>query len=190
MRKLVNGLVLILVVSSSSNALAGLVGSVSVGAALPSVELLGVESGGDAGYMLGGSIGWRFGNLIQWDWVETYYMSGEQTDVSGSYTANNFSFGTGVRIGIFGDDSRFHPYASFGIAASETSTGELFNRYNWQWGFEWNAGVGFLVNITDRFAVGGRYRYRSTSISSDNAFSTNPLDINIHTIGGEIVWGH
>ena len=190
MRKLVNGLVLILVVSSSSNALAGLVGSVSVGAALPSVEELGAESGGDAGYMLGGSIGWRFGNLIQWDWVETYYMSGEQTGVSGPFTANNVSLGTGVRIGSFGDDFRFHPYASFGIAASETSTGNLFSRDNWQWGFEWNAGIGFLYNVSDRFAIGARYRYRSTSISRNNALSLNPLDINIHTIGAEIMWGH
>lgn len=186
MRKLVNALVLLLFVSVSSNALAGLVGSLSVGTAIPNIEQLGVEYDGDAGYMIGGSIGWRFGNFVQWDWVETYYMSSENA----GYTTNNVAIGTGVRIGSFGEDSRFHPYVSFGIGASETSEGDLFNIGARQWGFEWNAGLGVLYNFSDRTALGLRYRYRSTSISSNNAFSFLPLDVNIHTIGAEIVWGH
>lgn len=38
-------------------------------------------------------------------------------------------------------------------------------------------------------SLGVRYRYRSTSISSNNAFSFNALGVNIHTIGPEIMWG-
>ena len=185
------GVAYLILASSVSHA--GVVGSLSIGTAIPNVEELGVDYAGDAGYMVGGSVGWRFGDLFQWDWVETYYMAGDQTQDTGfgqvSYTASNISLGTGIRIGSFSDESKFHPYVSFGIAGSRTSIGDLFNPSTWQWGFEWNTGLGFLYKATPTTALGIRYRYRATSISGANALSPNSLDIGIHTIGAEIMWG-
>ncbi len=170
-------------------ALAGLVGTASAGVVMPNLEASSVEEAGDSGYAFGGSIGWRFGGIVQWDTVEAAYMSANQNDNLGQYTANNYSIGSGLRIGGFGGESRLHPYASFGVAASRTDLDVGGLTAVAEWGFEWNAGVGLLFDLTDEMAVGARYRYRSTSIPSFLSLPGRDVNVNLHTIAVEFVFG-
>lgn len=180
---------LILIIFSSTYAFSGVVGTGSVGVALPSLESGNSEEGGDAGYMVGGSIGWRFSGWVQWDILETYYMSADQHDSYEGYmyTGSNWTIGSGLRFGRFTADSRFHPYVSGGVAGSRTTI-ESGSVYIWQWGFEWNAGVGFLYDVGESTGLGIRYRYRSTDIPSILGYPVD-LNVNIHTVAVEFVWG-
>jgi hypothetical protein len=182
-------LILALSFSLPTAALAGLVGSASVGVVMPNLEAGGVEEAGDSGYIFGGSLGWRFGNVVQWDTIEAFYMSANQSDNLGQYTANNYSIGSGLRIGSFGKESRFHPYASFGVAGSRTDFEAGGFTLAAEWGFEWNAGVGLLFDLTDQTAAGVRYRYRSTSIPSFLGLPGLDVNVNLHTIAVEFAFG-
>ena len=82
-------LILALSFSLPAAALAGLVASGSVGVVMPNLEAGGIEEAGDSGYIFGGSLGWRFGGIVQWDTVESFYMSANQNDNLGQYTTNN-----------------------------------------------------------------------------------------------------
>ncbi len=175
--------------SLPSITLAGLVGTASVGVVMPNLEAGGVEEAGDSGYIFGGSIGWRFGGIVQWDTVETAYMSANQNDILGQYTTNNYSIGSGLRIGSFGGESRFHPYASFGVAGSRTDLEVGGFTAVAEWGFEWNAGAGLLFDLTDQMAVGARYRYRSSSIPSFLSLPGGDVNVNLHTIAVEFLFG-
>ena len=179
----------VLMMFNATYAFAGVVGTGSVGVAIPSLQIGDIEEGGDAGYMVGGSVGFRFSKWIQWDVLETYYMSADQHDQYESYmyTGSNWTVGSGFRFGQFSQDSRFHPYASIGLAGSRTNIESGYS-YTWQWGFEWNAGVGFLYDFGEETALGIRYRYRSTRISSLLGYPVN-LNVNIHTVGIEFAWG-
>jgi len=171
-----------LMVFSSSAALAGLVATASIGTAIPSVEQGGVQFDGDAGFNLGASLGIRIGDMIQWDAIEVNYMSSDQVDnLFGNYTAKDTTIGTGVRVGLFGGNSRFHPYASIGIGGTRIDVVD-------QWGFEWNVGGGILFDLTDSLAVGVRYRYRGAKIDS-SGISGSDLDVNTQTVAFEVVFG-
>jgi len=190
MHKLSSLLLAAAMISLPTVASAGMVTSVGIGVAMPSLEVNNFEEAGDSGFDIGGSIGFRFSDMVQWDTLEFHYLSADQNDGFGAYEANNLAVGTGFRVGSFGGESRLHPYASFGIGGSRTTI-EGAGVYAWQWGFEWNAGVGLLYDISDQMALGVRYRYRSTSI--DYIFGVVLLDdvsVNIHTIGLEFAFGN
>ena len=182
-------LILALSFSLPAAALAGLVASGSVGVVMPNLEAGGIEEAGDSGYIFGGSIGWRFGGIVQWDTVESFYMSANQNDNLGQYTTNNYSIGSGLRIGSFGGESRFHPFLSFGVAGSRTDLEISGLTAVAEWGFEWNAGAGLLFAISDQMAVGARYRYRSSSIPSFLGLPGADVNVNLHTIAVEFVFG-
>ena len=182
------GLILALSFSLPTAAVAGLVATASAGAVIPNLSAGSVEEAGDAGYVFGASLGWRFGDYVQWDTVEASYMSANQNDDLGQYTTDNYSIGSGFRIGSFGDGSRFHPFVSFGVAGSRTDLNVSGLTAVAEWGFEWNAGAGLIFDLTDQMAVGARYRYRSTSIPSFLSLPSG--DVNLHTVAVEIVFGN
>jgi hypothetical protein len=184
-----SGLILALSFSLPTGALAGLVASGSAGVVMPNLEAGSIEEAGDAGYVFGGSLGWRFGGIVQWDTVEAFYMSANQNDTLGQYTTNNYSIGSGLRIGSFGGESRFHPFLSFGVAGSRTDLEVAGLTEVAEWGFEWNAGAGLLFDITDSMAVGARYRYRSSAIPSFLGLPGADVNVNLHTIAVEFVFG-
>ena len=180
------GLILALSFSLPTAAVAGLVATASAGAVMPNLSAGSFEGTGDAGYVFGASLGWRFGDYVQWDTVEASYMSANQNDDLGQYTADNYSIGSGFRIGSFGDGSRFHPFVSFGVAGSRTHLDGI--ALLTEWNFEWNAGAGLIFDLTDQMAVGARYRYRSTSIPSFLSLPSG--DVNLHTVAVEFVFGN
>ena len=180
---------ILLPISIAPNAFAGFVSAASFGVVMPSLEAGNLEEAGDAGYVLGASLGWRFGDIFQWDVVDLYYMSADQDDGLGIYTASNYSAGTGIRLGSFGD-SRLQPYVSFGIAASRTDLEVSGLTSSADWGFEWNAGAGLLFSLSDSLALGVRYRYRSSSIPSVLGIPLNDVNVNLHTIAAEVSFGN
>ena len=184
------GLILALSFSLPTAAVAGLVATASAGAVIPNLSAGSVEEAGDAGYVFGASLGWRFGDYVQWDTVEASYMSANQNDDLGQYTTDNYSIGSGFRIGSFGDGSRFHPFVSFGVAGSRTDLNVSGLTAVAEWGFEWNAGAGLIFDLTDQMALGARYRYRSTSIPSILGVPVNDIDVNLHTVAVEFVFGN
>ena len=184
------GLILALSFSLPTAAVAGLVATASAGAVMPNLSAGSFEGTGDAGYVFGASLGWRFGDYVQWDTVEASYMSANQNDDLGQYTADNYSIGSGFRIGSFGDGSRFHPFVSFGVAGSRTDLNVSGLTAVAEWGFEWNAGAGLIFDLTDQMAVGARYRYRSTSIPSFLGLPSGDVNVNLHTVAVEIVFGN
>lgn len=190
MRRVIESLVFLIGISISSSAAAGLVASLSAGAAMPNIESsVSQAERNSTGFLVGGGIGMRFGDFFQWDVAETYLMGNEDDFGTNAF---NYSIGTGVRLGTFGGDSKFHPYASFGIGAGRFSVGNFISPSAWQWGFEWNTGVGVLYELSDEAALGFRYRYWSSSTSGwwdANSLSYHDLDVNIHTIGVEVLFG-
>ncbi len=183
------GLILALSFSLPTAAVAGLVATASAGAVMPNLSAGSFEGTGDAGYVFGASLGWRFGDYVQWDTVEASYMSANQKDaLLGQYKTDNHSIGSGFRIGSFGDGSRFHPFVSFGVAGSRTDLDGIAQLA--EWNFEWNAGAGLIFDLTDQIAVGARYRYRSTSIPSILGVPVNDVNVNLHTVAVEFVFGN
>jgi opacity protein-like surface antigen len=172
-----------------STALAEWVGSANIGVAIPSLAQGGVELEGDSGYSFGASLGVRLNDLVQWDTAEISYASADQSDfVLGTITTSSLALGTGVRIGLFGSDSKFHPYGSFGIGGARLSFEEAGVSVA-GWGFEWNIGAGLLYDYSETMALGARYRYRSSSFDELSGVSIPEFDVNIHTITFEIAFG-
>ena len=179
-----------LMVFSSSAALAGLVATASIGAAIPSLEQFDTTLDGDSGYSIGGSLGMRFGDMIQWDTAELSYQSADQNDIFlGQYTSSALTIGTGIRLGMFGDDSKFHPYVSFGLGGSRDNFESGGLDVITEWGFEWNAGGGILFDVTDSVSVGARYRYRSNSFDEAFGVPISEVTIGVHNISFEIAFG-
>ena len=69
MHKTIHASLILLVVLIAPRAFGGFVATVNVGAAMPSLEVGNLSEGGDAGFILGGSLGWRisgFGGCAQY----------------------------------------------------------------------------------------------------------------------------
>jgi len=190
MHKTIHASLILLVVLIAPRAFGGFVATVNVGAAMPSLEVGNLSEGGDAGFILGGSLGLRTRDLIQWDVVEGFFATADQSDALGSYTARNWGIGTGVRFGIFGGDSWIRPYASLGIGAGGTriEAGGLSEEP--ETGFQWNVGVGFLLRPTEAGALGVRYRYHSSSVPSVLGIPLTDVNVNLHTITAEFLFGN
>ncbi len=175
---------------ASSSASGELVGSLRIGAAIPSIKTGGVELDGDSGYSIDASFGLRISDFVQWDVAEIAYSSADQNGAGiGTFTASSLMFGTGIRIGALGPDSKFHPYGSFGIGGALVDFEQGKFTGHTEWGFEWSVGAGVLYDISDGKSIGARYRYRSSSYDEVSGFAILEIDINIHTIAFEIAFG-
>ena len=175
---------------TSSRAFAELTGSLGIGAAIPSIEQGGVELDGSAGYSLSASFGSRLSDFIQWDAVELAYSSADQNTAGiGTYTASSFAIGTGIRIGNFDHDVKFHPYGSFGVGGARVDFEQAGSSFFAEWGFEWSVGAGALYDVSDGKAIGARYRYRSSSYDEILGVAIPEINVNIHTITFEIAFG-
>ena len=175
---------------SPSTALADWIATASIGAAIPSLEQFDTTIDGDSGYSIGGSLGMRFGDMIQCDTAELSYQSADQNDIFlGQYTSSALTIGTGIRLGMFGDGSKFHPYVSFGLGGSRDNFEAGGVDVITEWGFEWNAGGGVLFDVTDSVSVGARYRYRSNSFDEAFGVPISEVTIGVHNISFEIAFG-
>ena len=178
------------VVLAAGGAGAGPVVTGHVGIGLPRAQAGALEESGDLGTALGASVGWRFDEFVQWDAVEFGYVSAPQQDAFGSTPANQLALGTAVRLGIFRDSARLHPYASFGFGGSRTSWEIIGFPDVDEWGFEWSAGGGFLYNFTPTMAAGLRYRYRGATLDSLPGAPQQEVDVRVHAIEVELSFGH
>ena len=177
------------VVLAAGAAGAGPIVAGHVGVGLPRAQAGALEESGDLGVALGASLGWRFDEFVQWDAVEFGYLSAPQQDAFGSYTASQLAVGTGLRLGVFRDSARLHPYMSFGFGGSRTSWEIIGFPDVAQWGFEWSAGAGFLFDLTPTMAAGLRYRYRGATLDSLPGAPQQDVDVRVHAIEVELSFG-
>lgn len=175
--------------STAPAATAEFVGGFELGLAVPSIEASGFEGNGNTGVDVGGFAGYRYSDILQWDVVELHYMSAAQDDAFGPYTTSNLALGTGVRLGLFGENSIVHPYFSMGVGGSRVNIEAAGVDFKVEWGFEWNVGIGVLVDASANTSMGVRYRYRTSSISDNPFVVADDIDINLHTIDFELVFG-
>ena len=168
-------------------------GAVRGGVTLTSAEVVGVEADGDTGYNVGGSFGLQFGDYVRWDIFDLAYMSADQTDVSGAWDSSALSLGAGLRFGAFSPEMKFHPYASAGVAGNRVEIGQG-SSVRWQWGFEWNVGVGAEYMLSESVMLGLRYRYRRTDINllyyipAYGFYTSVNYKVNLQTISLELLF--
>ena len=160
------------------------------------------------GYAIGGSLGAQFGNWIRWDIVDLGYSLNDQRfsfplgppQNSFSASSSMIVYGTGIRVGRFSPESRWHPFVSFGVGAAYSRLNlpntdrfplpiQIFPTLvfapflqleSWKgWGFEWDAGFGIEYAFADRGAAAIRFRYRQSDVSfrknSAAVEAVNPL---------------
>jgi len=167
------------------------------GLAAPGVEASGLQVDGDVGVDLGGFAGYRLSDLIQWDVVEVHYISAPisapQTDEFGPFTAtataSEIALGTGIRLGLFGEDSVVHPYLSWGLGGNRLNIEFQGSDLSSDWEFEWNLGFGVLVDASRNTSMGFRYRYRTSSFSFRSFFPASDIDVNTHSVNFEMAFG-
>ena len=168
-------------------------GAVRGGVTLTSAEVLGVEADGDTGFNVGGSFGFQFGDYVRWDIFDLAYMSSNQTDATGAWDSSALSLGAGLRFGAFSQKMKFHPYLSAGLAGNRIEIGQGSSS-RWQWGLEWSVGAGVEYMLSDRVALGLRYRYRRTDLNllsyipAYNFYSSVNYKVNLQTISLELLF--
>ena len=168
------------------------VGTIRVGVALPNLSYQGVTFDGNAGVDVGFTLGGQFGDYFRLDGLDFSYLGGS-TVISGVNVDEFFLIiGTGVRLGLFAETQKLHPYVSIGIGGAYGQQDQSGFTAASGWGFEWNLGAGLEYQVNRHLGLGLRYRYRSSTINFLVAtggfppFAYISPTVSAHTIGVEV----
>ena len=142
---------------------------------------LSKDSSSEGGFTMEAAAGVTLSNRVRWDVMGIAYSKWDGSSPQGRYNGSRLDIASNIWLGNFTHANRFRPYVGGGIGAAQM----VETSYD-DWNFAWAVGGGFEYEINSAFAVGPRYVFRQTSVTSGGP-DTNA---NTHEFTLSIVWSN